>query len=466
MENSLKKKKLSIDVYKSLIEKNPIATFMMSDDMEVLLFNKAAVELTGYSENEMTHMAMNQIIPLECYQEFAECFYKVLLGENQCFESECITKNGHKKNISIMLYPITSTEGIGRVAGVFSDITEKTLFNKVMLHRNKILEMLTKRIEEREVLNEICYFFEAVSHKKCAIMVREPIENKLILAATSLPKTFASCIKELSIDRRESVCGKAAYQKKITNFDDMSKEPFLQPFKEEMVQLGLKSCLAIPLLNENEHILGTFSVYFHENEKMDEKGMDLFKEAAYITSLVIQHYHSKEQMEHLIYHDALTGLANRRKFSDYSAQLFERSTNTKQTFGALFIDFDRFKYINDTFGHEAGDQFLIEVAKRLVACLPSSAFVSRYGGDEFVVLLENTTTQQITNAAQEILKQTARSFEVTGNQIFVTASIGICLYPDHVTSLHMLLSKADEVMYQAKKSGGNTYRFYDKPKTK
>lgn len=171
--------------------------------------------------------------------------------------------------------------------------------------------------------------------------------------------------------------------------------------------------------------------------------------------------HTK-RVEYLAFHDGLTGLPNRSLFSQLLGQSINQAHRYNRQLVVLFLDIDRFKHINDTLGHEAGDQLLQGVATRLKACLRDSDTVARLGGDEFVVLLPELDEEQYaTSVAQKILSTVARPFVLLDNQGFrVTASIGISTYPQDGLDEQTLIKNADTAMYQAKQEGKNNFQFY------
>lgn len=166
------------------------------------------------------------------------------------------------------------------------------------------------------------------------------------------------------------------------------------------------------------------------------------------------------KLEQLAYHDPLTGLPNRSYFVDALKSVLQRSKRSGQRAGLLFLDLDRFKYINDTQGHAAGDVILIEVARRLRDVVRESDLVARLGGDEFVVVLEGLARSEHAGlVAASILKSLTRPLLVEGKAFYIGASIGVALYPFDASTAEDLTSRADEAMYFAKSTGGNTYRF-------
>jgi diguanylate cyclase (GGDEF)-like protein len=168
-----------------------------------------------------------------------------------------------------------------------------------------------------------------------------------------------------------------------------------------------------------------------------------------------------ERVEYLAYHDGLTGLPNRSMFSKRLSQSISEAQRYERRLAIAFLDLDRFKQINDTLGHEAGDQLLQEVAIRLKGCVRDSDTVARLGGDEFVVLLpELEDEKHAAIVAQKILAAAARPFTLIGQEFRVTASIGISTYPQDGLDEQTLTKNADIAMYQAKAEGKNNFQFY------
>jgi diguanylate cyclase (GGDEF)-like protein len=168
-----------------------------------------------------------------------------------------------------------------------------------------------------------------------------------------------------------------------------------------------------------------------------------------------------QRVEYLAYHDGLTELPNRSLFSKLLGQSINEAHRYGRQLAVAFLDLDRFKQINDTLGHEAGDQLLREVASRLKECVRESDAVARLGGDEFVVLLpELGDGKYAATVAQKVLAVIARPFNLIGHEFRVTASIGISIYPQDGLDEQTLTKNADIAMYQAKEEGKNNFQFY------
>jgi diguanylate cyclase (GGDEF)-like protein/PAS domain S-box-containing protein len=169
----------------------------------------------------------------------------------------------------------------------------------------------------------------------------------------------------------------------------------------------------------------------------------------------------ESELEYLATHDTLTGLPNRTLLYDRLQQAITQCARAKMLAAVLFIDLDRFKIINDTLGHAAGDIVLKQVAVRLRGCLREGDSVGRNGGDEFTVVLPMLNDSGDAAAiAQKVLATLIQSFKLNNEEFFISGSIGISIYPNDGADADSLLKNADAAMYQAKAAGGSLYRFY------
>ncbi len=162
--------------------------------------------------------------------------------------------------------------------------------------------------------------------------------------------------------------------------------------------------------------------------------------------------------KHLLYmatHDALTGLPNRSLLADRFSQACSRALRRNLTFSTMFLDLNEFKKINDTYGHEVGDRLLKTLGALLKNCIRNEDTLSRISGDEFVILLENTSYENAQKIAQKIQTQFAQPVFIQGIKLKVSISLGIATYPDDGTEMSELLIKADTRMYTAKEQSKN-----------
>ena len=171
---------------------------------------------------------------------------------------------------------------------------------------------------------------------------------------------------------------------------------------------------------------------------------------------------TKDDLEHLAHHDALTGLPNRLLFQDRLQQAILRSVRSKKLGALAFLDLDHFKNINDTLGHQVGDEILRQVAHRLQQCTRDEDTVCRIGGDEFTIILENVTSlEHVAQTSKKLIEAFRPSFYVFGEELHIKTSIGISLFPRDSENKQEIIKAADIAMYEAKAEGRNNFKLYD-----
>ncbi|RCX28054.1 EAL domain-containing protein [Thioalbus denitrificans] len=170
---------------------------------------------------------------------------------------------------------------------------------------------------------------------------------------------------------------------------------------------------------------------------------------------------AEERVRHLAYFDTITGLPNRTLFQDRLEHALAHANREGHRLAVLFLDLDRFKSVNDTLGHAMGDQLLAAVARGLSRSLRAEDTVARLGGDEFAVIVDNIAqAEDVAQVAAKVMEIFGRPFQVTGHDLFTSASIGISVYPDDARDGEGLLRNADTAMYRAKERGRNSYQFF------
>ena len=215
--------------------------------------------------------------------------------------------------------------------------------------------------------------------------------------------------------------------------------------------------LGVPLSTSQGGVLGALVLQsYTEQARYTPRDQELLQFVSTQVAAAIERTQMLERLAHMAQYDPLTQLPNRQLFLDRLRTALARAQREQGRLSLLFIDLDRFKEVNDTHGHAAGDELLLRVAQRLLGAVRGSDTVARLGGDEFVVLLEGSDA---TPVAEKVLAAFERAFDLQGgHRLHVRPSIGIATYPEHGAQEHHLLSRADEAMYLSKKSGGNQMR--------
>jgi len=169
----------------------------------------------------------------------------------------------------------------------------------------------------------------------------------------------------------------------------------------------------------------------------------------------------EQEIRHQAFHDSLTGLPNKSKFGEQLQESINRSIRSGQQFALMFVDLDRFKIINDSMGHDAGDKLLLIAGERLISLTRDKDMLFRWGGDEFTIILEDVENlDDISAIAQRIIKGMCSPISIAKQELVISASIGIAIYPTDSDTSETLIKNADAAMYHAKASGRNRYEFY------
>jgi diguanylate cyclase (GGDEF)-like protein len=216
-----------------------------------------------------------------------------------------------------------------------------------------------------------------------------------------------------------------------------------------------------PIVGSTDQLLGMLSLYKRPDAELRQPNSQLIGICANLAGIAIESCQAAERIRHLAHHDDLTGLPNRLLFNYQLPKALARAQRDGTSVGVLFLDLDRFKIINDTLGHDAGDMVLRQIAGHLRSCVRETDTLARVGGDEFTVLVEQLAdTQYLGAIAEKLLTAMASPLAIGGNVYQLSGSIGIAMYPEDGADGASLLKNADIAMYGAKASGRNNYQFY------
>ncbi|WP_226678116.1 bifunctional diguanylate cyclase/phosphodiesterase [Mesobacillus jeotgali] len=453
------------EVYKSLFDYNHDGCYALDMEGNFIVFNEEAVAITGYTIDEAMELNFISILHEDYVEETIEHFKRVTRGQREKFETVILRKGtGERVNLMITAVPIKVGNEILGVVGCAQDITEKKELEALVSGQNRILKMMAKGAGFQEVLDEIVFFIENFTDgAHCSILIADQERRKLHHGSSPhLPPVYNAAVDGMPIGPTAGSCGTAAFFEKSVVVTDIENDPLWEHYRELALPYDLKACWSSPVFDDDHRVIGTFGMYYCNTRSPHEKDRKIIEKATDLTSLVIQHYRAKEKIDFMAYHDALTGLANRRRFDErVQSAIAETNLEQEEKMSLMFLDLDRFKYVNDSLGHSIGDRLLVHVSDKLKDCLGDGDLFSRQGGDEFTILLEHTTKEKAEAVARNILKALEEPFVIDGTDIFISTSIGMSFYPDDGEEVDMLLSKADVAMYQAKKQGRNNYQMYD-----
>ncbi len=247
---------------------------------------------------------------------------------------------------------------------------------------------------------------------------------------------------------------------------NFQNDPTTSPWHLKGKKYSFGSSAALPL-ECNGIPVGVFTLYSNQVDAFDNEAQKLLEEMANDISYALDTFrlnqereNAEEQVRYLVNYDSLTGLSNRTRLNEYVLLTLERAKRHNENFCVMFLDVDHFKDINETLGHKIGDQLLIESAQRLKSVLRDEDIIARLGGDEFILLLPSIQMNGADKVAQKLLDAIQKAFLIEDNEISISVSIGISLYPYDGENFETLYKNADIAMYRAKQDGRNGYCFF------
>jgi diguanylate cyclase (GGDEF)-like protein len=263
------------------------------------------------------------------------------------------------------------------------------------------------------------------------------------------------------------VCGKAFRTQSTHVNEDVLNSDQGKPWRESSLQTGVVASCGVPLTNDGKSI-GVILFFLSKSSAMDKEIIALLTRIGKNVSFALENFdradeknQADKRIQFLATHDDLTRLPNRVMFNQLFEQSIRLARRDNHQCAVLFIDLDRFKVINDSLGHAAGDTLLIEVAKRLRDCVRDSDVVGRLGGDEFVVMLDRISDRdQVAVVARKILAALLSPILLAGHECSTTGSVGIAVFPENGNDALTLTKNADIAMYLAKEEGKNDFRFF------
>lgn len=239
---------------------------------------------------------------------------------------------------------------------------------------------------------------------------------------------------------------------------ELSKDPRF--FDSPLLKLGVRSGILVPIFGTTD-TFGILGVFAKDERHFSEEHASFLQSVANILAVAIERKNAEDRLAYLAQFDSLTGLPNRHLFHDRLLKTTANARRTGRSTAVLFIDLDRFKLVNDTQGHSAGDKLLKEAAFRLTQCVRSGDTVGRFGGDEFgAILTDLSRPGDAGTVAQKVLDALAKPFRLDAHETYVSASIGITLFPTDGDNPEALVMNADTAMYRAKEQGRNIYQYF------
>jgi diguanylate cyclase (GGDEF)-like protein len=407
------------------------------------------------------------LLPSEIAQKFYADEQKVIRSEKSITDIEeyVFDTSGGKTWILTTKVPLRNDHNeVFGVAGISRDITERKLADALRDGQAQILEMIAMSAPLDKVLEHLVLLVESQFKGIVgSVLLLDETGTRLRSgAAPNLPASYAKAIDGMCIGPKAGSSGTAAYRREAVVVADVMIDPLWQDYKGHAVELGFRSCWSTPILSHQGAVVGIFAMHAKEPREPTDAEMGLIDVATRIAGIAIERKLTEDRIQFMANHDALTGLPNRPLLEDRLSQAILHARRDDRWVTALFTDIDNFKLVNDSLGHNAGDELLKTIAKRMNDCIRATDTVARLGGDEFVIVLPDQpkNADAISQTVRKLQTAISEPIRFDGRDVTITASIGIASYPDDGADVDALLGAADAAMYRAKEIGRDNFQFY------
>lgn len=455
--------------FHALISASPLAMVVRDANGLIERWNPAAERMFGWSEAEV----LGTMVPwYPAGKEEEAGRYRSMILRGEAFsgvEAVRLRKDGMPLTVSISGAPIHDDKGnaIGLLV-MLADITTRKHFELRQELQTAITGLLAEsRTVEEALVKVIQTMCEKLGWACGSRWVLDKRENMLRCAeAWGIDSpAVQEFVAETRVQLNPWTGVIAGVVRRVWNsaapvwVTDVLEDPKFRRGPAAR-KAGLRTAVGFPVLIVDD-FYGVMEFFAPDVRLPDPELMDFAKQLGSQVGQFIARIEAEHNLRFVATHDALTSLPNRIMFGARLTQALAQAQRYNRRLAVFFVDLDGFKTVNDTFGHDAGDVLLIEIAVRLRSCLREGDVIGRIGGDEFVVLIEEFgEPEQLALVARKILETVAQPVAVREHECRVTASIGISAYPQDGKDSQTLLKNADSAMYRAKEQGKNRFQFY------
>jgi diguanylate cyclase (GGDEF)-like protein/PAS domain S-box-containing protein len=427
-----------------------------------IYLNDGFTRMLGYTLAEMQGKVPSAIVtgPHTDAETLMRVRQHVVFGESFRAEILIYDRWGKPLWISAVVNAVVNGDGnCTSMVGVWTDITN-TKMHEVL--QQKALHAIAREVPIADVMQLICLEVERIA-PEVTVSIRRIDKGKGLwtIGAPSLPPHYVEAMDGVILDRNIEGCEVPGLEGQLVVFGEQLSTSFWGKHKDLALACGLATCWWHPIRSNDGHTLGTLAFYYRERRHPDNLHQRLADVSLNLCALALEREASKEEIRRLAYYDSLTGLPNRRALVTRTEGLLSDAARTGAPLAVLFLDLDRFKQVNDSFGHRAGDTLLCEVAERLKRCLREPDIAGRLSGDEFVMVLTSCDAADAITRCDSIMAKVREPVMVGSINVTPSASVGIAMFPQHGSNIGTLLLHADMAMYRAKDAGRRRYSMFD-----
>ena len=427
----------------------------------ILQTNRGFRELMGYDDAQALGVTVMELLAQHEYRpERLERFMQRLShGKPVISDERVLTQNGQILWCSFHIRPIF--DDYSQLVNLVVEITDITHTQVHEALQTKMLDLLVREAPTSEVMTMMCREVERITPDVVASVLRVEDGRLRNLAAPSLPAVYCQAVEGVPIGPLTGCCGTAAFTGKPVVARDIATDENWVGIAHLALDHGLVACWSSPIHSSDGRVLGTFAFYYRQPAEPTALQRRLVDACVHLCSLALEREESRKRIRRLAFYDDLTGLPNRSLLHVDADRAIATAGQEQRSLAVLFLDVDRFKQINDSLGHSAGDLLLKTIADRLREEANVGDIVGRLSGDEFVVVLTDYQADALNERIQSIQRRVAAAVMLEDTLVHPSASIGVSVFPRDGHDMETLLHRADMAMYQAKHDGRNHCRLYN-----
>jgi diguanylate cyclase (GGDEF)-like protein/PAS domain S-box-containing protein len=455
----------------SLRRREEWAQALVRRGSDLILLTDACGTITWASPNsaEVIGMHPEQLLGTSCLDlvvrddlgRAADAFAREAGGNPDSTPSlvlRVVHADGSPRWLSVSAVNMLDNEAVASIVISGHDVTEQRRADELLSDETSILKAIARGAALNEVLASVASMVERNLRDSCCSV--GVIDGDGVARHRAAPSLAPRLVSLLDASTPDCELGRSVRSGEQV-FRAVDADARWGPMGEELAHEGLHACWVWPVVaSGSDELLGLLAVFVADDRAPATSELPLLARAQHLAAIAIDRARFEAQLEYQAVHDSLTGLPNRTLLLDRIQQAVTACRRTGQQAAVLFVDVDRFKVINDSLGHAAGDCLLQQVAERFRLALPPGDTIGRFGGDEFVVLGYVDGEDQAVALAELLASSLDRPFDVAGSEVVATCSIGIAL-ADPSRDPEALVRDADAAMYRAKDEGRNRYALFE-----
>lgn len=329
--------------------------------------------------------------------------------------------------------------------------------------QRRVLEAMARDLPLMDVLEMVCEEVERIAPEVCTSILAVDAEGMLHpLASPNLPSSYSALLDGLMIGPSVGSCGTAAWRNQSVVVTDISADPLWADYKDWVLPMGFQACWSTPIVDKTGNVVGTFAFYYRDPSGgvATQYHQQLVNACTHLCVLALEREQTRLRIQQLAFYDGLTGLCNRSLLQAKAEQVLAFAARSGQKVAVLFIGLDRFKHVNESLGHPAGDTLLCTVALRLKDVLRHSDMAARLSGDEFAVVLPECDADHVNVVVERLQALLGQPLKIEDASVVVSASIGVAMFPQDGMGIDGLLQCAGMAMSQAKAAGRGLFSFF------